>query len=108
MSANVIDLHEWAERRARRQALEHLRQWGWLPSGIEAMISLMYLPAGEKGETIATKVRNELVDLFIQAQVDMGVAPVDVSDMDPEQWAAVRQRVDELFDEQATGTEGTR
>ena len=56
----VINLQEWAEPRARHQALEHLSDWGWLPSGIEALISLMSLPAGESGEATAIRLREEV------------------------------------------------
>lgn len=108
MSTNIIDLQEWAERRARRHGLEHLRQWGWLPSGIEALISLTELPAGENGEAIAANVRCELVGLFTQAQADMGVAAVDGCDMDPEELAIVWHRLDELSAQQATATTGAR
>ena len=60
MTAEIINLQEWAEHRARHQALEHLSDWGWLPSGIEALISLMGLPAGESGEATAIRLREEI------------------------------------------------
>ena len=60
MPAEIISIQEWAERRARHQALEHLSEWGWVPSGIEALISLMGLPAGERGEATAMRLREEI------------------------------------------------
>ena len=110
MSTNIIDLQEWAERRARRNALKFLSEWGWLPlpSGIEPLISLMELPAGVWGEATATKVRNKLIGMLPQAQADMGIDPMPGTDMSHEQWVAVRERIDELCAEQATGTTGVR
>ena len=60
MTVEIINLQEWAEHRARHQALEHLSDWGWLPSGIEALISLMGLPAGKRGEATAIRLREEI------------------------------------------------
>ena len=60
MAADIIKLQEWLERRARRMALDHLRREGWLPSGIEALTSLMELPAGENGEATAMRLREEV------------------------------------------------
>ncbi len=60
MPAEIINLQEWAECRARHLALEHLSEWGWVPSGIEALISLMSLPAGERGEATAMRLREEI------------------------------------------------
>ena len=48
MTATITNLHEWAERRARRHGLEHLHQWGWLPSDSYALISLMELPVVDR------------------------------------------------------------
>lgn len=67
MTAEVVNLLEWAEHRARHQALEHLSDWGWLPSGIEALISLMGLPAGESGEETAIKLREEISRVAVAA-----------------------------------------
>ena len=60
MTAEIINLQQWAERRARHQALEYLLEWGSLPVGIEALISLMSLPAGKVGETTAMWLREEI------------------------------------------------
>ncbi len=60
MPAEIINLQEWAERRARQLALEHLSEWGWVPSGIEALANLMSLPAGERGEATAMRLREEI------------------------------------------------
>ena len=60
MSAKIVNLLEWAEHRARHQALEHLSEWGWLPSGIEALLSLLSLPAGATGEATAIRLREEI------------------------------------------------
>ena len=60
MTAETINLLEWAEHRARHLALEHLSEWGWLPSGIEALANLMSLPAGERGEATAMRLREEI------------------------------------------------
>ncbi len=61
MPAEINKLQEWLERRARRMAFDHLRREGWLPSGIEALISLMGLPTGENGEATATRLRGQLL-----------------------------------------------
>ena len=61
MTAEIIKLQEWLERRAQRLALDHLERWGWLPEGIEALISLMGLPTGENGEATATRLRGQLL-----------------------------------------------
>ena len=108
MTATVTNLHEWAERRAHSRARDHLRQEGWLPSGIEALISLMELPAGELGETIAENVRSDLVGLFTQVQADMGVAPMEGCILDPEELAVVWQRLDELCAERIIARTGVR
>ena len=60
MTAEIINLQEWVEHRARCRALEHLSRWGWLPSGIEALVSLMALPTGENCEATAMKLREEV------------------------------------------------
>ena len=60
MNTEIINLQVWAEHRARHRALEHLSDWGWLPSGIEALISLMGLPSGESGEATAIRLREEV------------------------------------------------
>ena len=74
MISTIINLQEWLERRARRLALDHLRREGWLPSGIEALISLMELPAGENGEATAMRLRDE-VSRF---DIDMSMRTTDI------------------------------
>ena len=61
MIADIIELQEKRERVARRHARAFLFEWGYLPSGIEALISVMLLPASDLGESTALRLREELV-----------------------------------------------
>ena len=64
---NVIDFREWLKRRARMSCIAFLEDERfplsvrYPPHGIDALLSLMRLPYGPLGESIAINLRAEMV-----------------------------------------------
>lgn len=65
-----IDLQDQREQRARRNARAFLFEFGYLPFGAEALLSVMDLPATDIGELTAYGLRGEILGPEEEDEVD--------------------------------------